>query len=63
MAFYRTYRPQVIDEIDNIHVREQITSLLRKETKELPHAYLLTGPKGAGKTTTARIIAKLYKCK
>ena len=62
MSFYRTYRPQVIDEIDNLHVREQILSLLTKPVSDLPHAYLLTGPKGAGKTTTARILAKLYLC-
>lgn len=62
MSFYRTYRPQVIDEIDNTHVRDQVSSLLKKDITELPHAYLLTGPKGAGKTTTARILAKLYLC-
>lgn len=62
MSFYRTYRPQLISEIDNIHVREQLLSLLKKDRSELPHAYLLTGPKGAGKTTTARILAKLYNC-
>jgi DNA polymerase-3 subunit gamma/tau len=62
MSFYRTYRPQLISEIDNSHVREQVLSLLKKDRSELPHAYLLTGPKGAGKTTTARIIAKLYTC-
>jgi len=62
MSFYRTYRPQLISEIDNIHVREQVLSLLKKDRAELPHAYLLTGPKGSGKTTTARIIAKLYTC-
>lgn len=62
MSFYRTYRPQLIDEIDTVHVREQIQSLLKKDVSELPHAYLLTGPKGAGKTTTARILAKLYNC-
>ncbi len=62
MSFYRTYRPQLIDEIDNVHVREQVISLLQKDVSELPHAYLLTGPKGAGKTTTARILAKLYNC-
>jgi len=60
MSFYRTYRPQIISEIDNSHVQEQVLSLLKKDRSELPHAYLLTGPKGAGKTTTARIIAKLY---
>lgn len=62
MSFYRTYRPQVIDEIDNASVREHLLALLRKDKKELPHAYLFTGPKGAGKTTAARVIAKLFNC-
>lgn len=62
MSFYRTYRPQTIDDIDNETVREQLHTLLHKEKKELPHAYLFTGPKGTGKTTAARIIAKMFNC-
>jgi len=62
MSFYRTYRPQIITEIDNIAVREQLLSLLTKNKNDLPHAYLFEGPKGAGKTTAARIIAKLFNC-
>jgi len=62
MSFYRIYRPQIIDEIDNVSVRGQILSLLSKNKKDLPHAYLLSGPKGSGKTTAARIIAKLFNC-
>lgn len=62
MSFYRTYRPQVIAEIDNIKVREQLLSLLSKDRLALPHAYFFTGPKGTGKTTAARVIAKLFNC-
>jgi DNA polymerase-3 subunit gamma/tau len=62
MSFYRIYRPQVIEEIDNVAVREQLLSLLTKEKKQLPHAFLFTGPRGSGKTTAARIVAKLFNC-
>lgn len=62
MSFYRIYRPQVIDEIDNVAVREQLLSLLSKDKKGLPHAFLFTGPRGAGKTTAARIVAKIFNC-
>jgi DNA polymerase III subunit gamma/tau len=62
MSYYRIYRPKVIDEIDNVAVRQQLLNLLNKEKKDLPHAYLLTGIRGAGKTTTARLIAKIYNC-
>jgi DNA polymerase-3 subunit gamma/tau len=62
MSFYRIYRPQVIEEIDNVAVRDQLLSLLTKEKKQLPHAFLFTGPRGAGKTTAARIVAKLFNC-
>ncbi len=62
MSFYRTYRPQVIEDIDNAAVRTHLLALLSKDKKELPHAYLFTGPKGAGKTTAARVIAKLFNC-
>ncbi len=62
MSFYRKYRPQVIDEIDNLAVRERLLSFLTKDKKELPHAYLFSGPRGAGKTTSARLIAKLFNC-
>ena len=62
MSFYRTYRPQVIDEIDNIAVREALLRLLSKDKKELPHAFLFSGPRGSGKTTAARVVAKLFNC-
>lgn len=62
MSFYRKYRPQVIDEIDNAVVREQLLLLLKKDRGDLPHAYFFSGPKGTGKTTAARLIAKLFNC-
>ena len=40
MSFYRIYRPQVIDEIDNLAVRDALLRLLTKP-KRSPHAYLL----------------------
>ncbi|MEK7065675.1 MAG: DNA polymerase III subunit gamma/tau, partial [Patescibacteria group bacterium] len=62
MAFYRKYRPAVLSEVDNESVRAQLTSFLSKKKQDLPHAYLFTGPKGAGKTTAARLVAKIFNC-
>lgn len=62
MSFYRTYRPQIISEIDNTVVRDQLLTLLHKDKKNLPHAYLFSGPKGTGKTTAARLVAKIFNC-
>lgn len=62
MSFYRIYRPQVFEEIDNIAVHEKLLSLLNKPVSELPHAFLFSGSKGTGKTTAARLIAKLFNC-
>lgn len=62
MSFYRKYRPSVLSEIDNESVRAQLVSLLSKKKQDLPHAYLFTGPKGSGKTTAARLVAKIFNC-
>ncbi len=62
MSFYRTYRPQVIEEIDNASVKAQLLHLFQKGKKGLPHAFLFSGPRGAGKTTAARLIAKMLNC-
>lgn len=62
MSFYRIYRPQIIEDIDNASVRSNIELLLTKPKNELPHAYLFSGPKGTGKTSAARVIAKLFNC-
>lgn len=62
MSYYRKYRPQVISEVDNQSVRERLLSLLTKDKSQLPHAFLFIGPKGTGKTTAARIVAKIFNC-
>lgn len=59
MVFYRKYRPQKIDDLDSAAVRDKLSSVLKKDA---PHAFLFTGPKGLGKTSTARIVAKVVNC-
>ncbi|MEK7559323.1 MAG: DNA polymerase III subunit gamma/tau [Patescibacteria group bacterium] len=59
MVFYRKYRPQNIEELDSKSVREKLVSVLSKDDT---HAMLFTGPKGLGKTSTARIVAKILNC-
>lgn len=58
--FYLKYRPQTIAELDNTQVRTKIQNILQH--KDIPHAMLFVGPKGMGKTSTARIIAKAVNC-
>ncbi|MEN9406995.1 MAG: hypothetical protein RLZZ455_211 [Candidatus Parcubacteria bacterium] len=60
MVYYRKYRPQTIDELDNEDVRKTLSSVLA--SSEPPHAFLFTGPKGLGKTSSARIVAKALNC-
>ncbi|MDK2981995.1 MAG: polymerase subunit gamma/tau [Chloroflexota bacterium] len=60
-AYYRKWRPQGWDEvIGQDHVVRTLRSAL--EQGNLAHAYLFSGPRGTGKTTTARIIAKAVNC-
>src|SRR3990167_11242532 len=60
MVFYRKYRPQKIEELDSKEVREKLYNVL--ESSSVPHAFLFTGSKGLGKTSTARIVAKVLNC-
>jgi DNA polymerase-3 subunit gamma/tau len=57
----RKWRPQRFDDVVG---QEHITSTLKNAIKEkrIPHAFLFTGPRGVGKTTTARILAKALNC-
>ncbi|MBP6943047.1 MAG: DNA polymerase III subunit gamma/tau [Candidatus Buchananbacteria bacterium] len=60
-ALYRKYRPQKFaDVVGQNHVK--ITLQHQLERGEVAHAYLLTGPRGLGKTTLARIFSKAINC-
>jgi len=55
-TLYLKYRPQKISELDLVAVREMLEKVLNG--KSLPHAWLFSGPRGTGKTSAARILAK-----
>ncbi len=61
LSLYRKYRPQTFDDVVG---QQHITRTLRNAVREgrVAHAYLFTGPRGTGKTTTARILAKALNC-
>ena len=59
-TLYLKYRPQKIAELDSQSVRDQLSALIA--SGRLPHAFLFSGPKGTGKTSAARILAKVVNC-
>src|SRR5512142_1086868 len=60
-AFYRKWRPQTWNEVvAQEHVVQTLRNAVR--TGRTGHAYLLAGPRGTGKTTTARLLAKALNC-
>lgn len=60
MTLYLKYRPKNISELDLENVRESLTKIVK--SGNLPHAFLFSGPKGTGKTSAARILAKIINC-
>jgi len=60
-ALYRRYRPQTPAELlGQDHVVRGLTGAIRED--RLHHAFLFCGPRGTGKTSTARILAKMVNC-
>lgn len=60
-ALYRKYRPAVFNDV---YGEDHITSVLRYEASNnrFSHAYLFCGPRGTGKTTCAKILARVINC-
>ena len=61
LALYRKYRPV---SFDNMVGQNEVVDILKKEIlqNKISHAYLFCGPRGTGKTSTAKIVARMVNC-
>jgi len=60
MTLYLKYRPKDLDELDLEDVRNKLKKIV--SSGKIPHAFIFSGPKGTGKTSAARILAKIVNC-
>ena len=62
VPLYTKYRPQTLNEIvGQTHIKQALSNAISLD--KVSHVYLFTGPRGTGKTSTARILAKSLNCK
>lgn len=60
MSYYQKYRPSKVSDLNLFAVRDSLQAILK--SGKVSHAYLFVGPRGSGKTSTARILSQVVNC-